>query len=293
MRRENRGHAGSTMAGRLRLAGGLAAVAVLLALIGCDRGDKPEKPPAVTERATESKPKLTLIAIESADWSRAEALGRLADEKSGISAAVRLVRLAEACPLCVPQEITDATAARLRVVQLSDTVWALGLADRRSERVLRAPVLIGADGEVTVVADGTEEEALTLHVSPDADVFPHLLISPWRVLLAEVPPRLALTLKSPDIVGFSRKEQEGYAYVGLMLHGEQGWVEVARYRWEPYELALAGPASDKLPDPPGGKFVLDMEASPLLIPEGGEIPEPDPIKQEPPPSVVEPDSLDA
>ena len=35
------------------------------------------------------------------------------------------------------------------------------------------------------------------------------------------------------------------------------------------------------------KFALDMANSPLLIPVGGEIPEPEPIEQEPPPQMRE------
>ena len=124
---------------------------------------------------------------------------------------------------------------------------------------------------------------MTLHVSKDADVFPHLLITPRRVLLAELPLEAGIELKSPATVGFAAREQEGYSYVGLMLHGERGWVEVTRYLWEPYELGLMGPAMDALPDPPGGKFQMNMEASPLLIPVGGEIPEPEPLDNEPPP----------
>lgn len=240
----------------------------------CDCSEQPR--PSPSAGAQRVPPRLTLLAPGWTDWSAAEALERLADEKLGISAAVRLVRLTDIEPLCAPVALTDATVARLRLVRLAEDLWALGLTDRSSANVLHAPALIGPDGGVELVADGTEEEALTLHVSPDAEVFPHLLISPRRVLIAAAPPQLALTLQSPPIIGFARREQSGYGYVALLWHGETSWREVARYEWQPYELAFAGPASDKLPDPSDGKFVLDMDQSPLLIPVGGEIPEPTP-----------------
>jgi hypothetical protein len=260
----------------------LLVFAVLLATAGCDRKDKPPPSTQPAPGTSEEQPPLTLLAPESAAWSRAAAAERLADPKLGVSAAVRLARLADATPLCAPEQLTDATASRLRLVPLSERLWALGLADRRNPRALHAPVLIDAEGNVVTTADGTEEEALTLHISKDADVVPHLLVTPLRVFLAEVPPRLALTLAEPQTIGFAWRPRGDYGYVGLLLHGDGGWTELAQYRWEPYELGFCGPASDKLPDPPGGKFVLDMEKSPLLIPEGGEMPERQPNKEPPP-----------
>lgn len=259
------------------------AAAVLISVVGCDRGGTPEQPDQKGLPAEQDKPKLAFLVAGWQSWSHDEALARLGDEQAGISAAVRLVRLAEAEPLCAPAELTDASAGRLRLTRLSDSVWALGLVDGRSERVLHAPVLIGTDGQVETVASGVEEELLTLHVSEDADVFPHLLITPRRVLLAQLPLEAGIELKSPATVGFAAREQEGYSYVGLMLRRAGVWAEVARYLWQPYELGLAGPAMDALPDPPGGKFQMDMQASPLLIPVGGEIPEPEPLNNKPPP----------
>jgi hypothetical protein len=58
---------------------------------------------------------------------------------------------------------------------------------------------------------------------------------------------------------------------------------VARYTWDPYELTFMGPAADKLPDPPGSRFEIDLARSPVLIPVGGEIGEPDPIEEYVPP----------
>ena len=261
----------------------MLASAVLLVATACDKGTQPAAPKKTTIATAPDKPRLTLIIPESTEWSQEQAAQHLADDAARLSAAIQLVRLAEVQPVWLPPELTDATVRRLRVLQLSDDLWALGFADRKADLVLHAPVLITADGTVTEVAGGTEEEALVLHASPDPDVFPHLLIAPGRVLIADADPQLALTLDYPLTVGFHRREQDGYPYLALMLRGDADWVEIAKYRWEPFELALAGPASDDMPDPPGGAFALDMEASPMLIPLGGVIPEPKPRRQEPPP----------
>ena len=175
--------------GRLRhSATGLACVAGLLAAAGCQRDEQQHTQTQPAPPAKAVQPKLTVIAPESAEWSREEAVLLLPDEALGVSAAVRLVRLAEASPLCVPADLTDATARRLRLVPLADDLWALGLRARRNERVLHTPLLIGQGGAVYVVADGTEEEALLLHISANAEIFPHLLTSPERILLAADPP---------------------------------------------------------------------------------------------------------
>jgi hypothetical protein len=250
---------------------GLAAVA------GCERGGKGSK--ATSAPAGRGGPSYTLLAPESAKWSREKAVQHLKDGKLGVSAAVRLVRLAGESPLCVPEPVSDAVVRRLRLVSLGEDVWALGIADRNDQSTLHAPVLIGLSGTVVTVADGTEEEASTLCMSGDAEVFPHLIVTPRRVLMAEIPLRPALTLASPDTIGFALRAREGLSYVALVMHGPQKWVEVASYRWGPYELDFEGPASDKLPDPPGGKFALDMEQSPLLVPRGGEIPPPVPREE--------------
>ncbi len=266
--------------------------ACLITLVGCDRGAAPQ--PAAPPAATNGQDRLTLIVPESANWSRMDALLLLADPKLGLSAAVQLIRLARAAPLCVPPELTDQTAAQLRVLPLADGLWALGVLDRRRPDVLRAPVLIGLGGCVYTVADGPEEEAAALHVSKDADVFPHLLITPVRTWIVGAPPALALTRVHPADVGFAWGEDGGRPYVGLVLGGPAGPREVARYFWEPYELGFVGPAADVLPDPPGGQFSVGIDASPLLIPVGGVLPEPLPIEQEPPPlRIHDPSAYDA
>ena len=249
----------------------------------CDRADRSATPaPSATPQAAEPGTKLTLIVPGAESWAPDQAFIRLADPHDGLSAAVRLVGLSGLEPLCVPAEMSDATASHLRVVPLSNECWALGVADLRDDQVLRAPVLLNPDGEVRLVAEGLEEELLCLHVAKDAEVFPHLLISPRHVwvFLGSVEP--ALTLAGPDVAGFCLREEGGFPYVALVT-GAIGheFVEVARYLWEPYEFAFTGPAKDALPDPPGGKFELDLPNSPRLIPMGGEIPDPKPLPEPP------------
>lgn len=242
---------------------------------GCRAKDQPTSRPAPV-----GKPAVTLIVPESVKWSREEACAKLADDKLGLSAAIRLVRLAEAAPLCVPAELTDEHVRQLRAVRLSEQRWALGLADKASDRRLRAAIFISADGEVTLPAEGTEEELLVLHISKDADVFPHLLVLPDRVLVIGEPIVTALELEPEQTVRFELREYKGYPYVALVFTRGSEAVEAARYKWDTDELVFAGPAQDKLPDPPGGKLRVDLKASRRFVPVGGEIPEP---KLNPPP----------
>lgn len=246
------------------------AVTLTLLCPGCRSKEQPTSQPA--QKGT---PALTLLAAESAEWSREQACANLADAKLGLSAAVRLVRLAKVSPLCLPAELTDAWVRRLRLVRLGEERWALGLADTRDTRRLRAPVVIAADGNVALLADGAEEELLVLHLAADPAVFPHLALLPDRVVLLREQVVDAITLAPEQRVRFELRRQQGYPYVGLILPQAGQAVEVARYTWDPDELMFAGPAIDKLPDPPGGKFEVDLDASKGLVPVGGEVPEPE------------------
>jgi hypothetical protein len=256
----------------------LLAGLALHACGACDSADGPTSRP-VTKSAEEQ---LTLIEPESLSWTQAEAAEKLDDAELGVSAAVRLVRLSDTSPLCVPQELSDESVRRLRLRRLVERRWVLGLRDPTGDDALRAPVLISADGEVLPIADGVEEELLVLHISRDADVFPHAAILPDRVMIVGEQTRLALLLEPEQRVRFELREHEGFSYVGLISRESPDSEEVAYYRWDPFEAVFVGPASDKLPEPRGGKFKLDLDASKLLVPMGGEIPEPEPIEQKAP-----------
>ena len=237
---------------------------------GCDARSQP-----ATRPATMGSP------AAAPDWSREEAVARLDDEHDGVRAAVRLVRLAGLAPLCVPDELSEAQTSRLRLLRLRDDCWALGLPDRRDARCLHAALLISATGEVTPLAEGVEEEWLTLHVSRDADVFPHLAICPQKVLLVAADVTPAVVLAPGQHVRFALRTERRFSYVALLAPTSTGEAEVARFRWDPYEMTFTGPASDKLPDPPGGRFQIDLKASRRLEPVGGELPEPE--ENKPPP----------
>jgi hypothetical protein len=265
---------------------------VLALLAGCGSEDDSDpsttsQPTGETQLAEQAEPQ-SVILPESREWSREETLARLDDEDAGVSAAVRLVRLAQATPLCVPDPLPPRMAERLHLAQLSESLWALGWPVGDDEKRLRSVALISADGEVELPVGGAEEEVSLLHMSDDADVFPHLLITPLRVLIVADPVQPAIVVKSLGGSRFALRRESGFPYVALIWPGPPEAklaepLEVARYTWDPYELTFMGPAADKLPDPPGGRFELDLEQSPALIPVGGEIGEPDPVEEYVPP----------
>jgi len=263
----------------------------------CSSEDNPDQPP--TTQPTEQPHEKSVILPESRSWSCEEALAKLSDEAAGVSAAVRLVQLAEAAPLGVPDPLPPRIAERLRLLRLSDSLWALGWSVAGHENRLRSAVLIGSAGAVELPVGGTEEELSLLYVSDDADVFPHLLITPLRVLIVATPVQSAIVVKSLGSSQLAMRHERGFPYVALVCSGaaeaEGGQaqpgkpVEVARYTWDPYEMAFMGPVSDKLPDPPGGRFEIDLRQSLALVPVGGEIGEPDPIEEYIPPEERERD----
>lgn len=265
----------------LHLAGLVAAGAILA---GCEREERP-----ATQPASQPAPaRLTLLAPGTTTWSHAEACQRLPDPQLGLSAAVRLVQLSGLTPLCVPPNLTDETFQHLRLTPLNEVCWALGLAPRGDERELRAALLVGLDGRVEPLAEGFEEELLVLHVAKEPAVFPHVAVLPTRVLVIAGEPEPALVLEPDQPLRFALRQRAGYPYVALLLATAATDREVAAYRWDPYEEVFMGPAVAKLPDPPGGKLRVDMRASRRFEPQGGELPEPAPIRPLPPASQPEP-----
>ena len=275
----------------------IAIACAVLACGGCSSNEtaestpasQPAAEPATTQPAPKPEPDPNPLLPESETWSREEALAQLTDDTTRLSAAVRLIRLAEALPLCVPDPLPVKIARRLRVMALSESRWALGLVTSKEQR-LASPVLIDLTGEVTSPVEGIEEEVALLCCAEDAEIFPHLLFLPGEVFILGDELQPALVAKSPPGLRFDLRFENEYPYVALLWRtpptatnaarestpGEP--VELARYKWDPWELAFSGPLCDKLPDPPGGLFELDLELSEALIPVGGVLPEPPEIE---------------
>lgn len=269
----------------------------LSALAGCSSDESPASQPAsrpvaepaATQPAEPPEPERSPLLPESESWAREEALAKLADEAPRLSAAVRLVGLSEVAPLWLPDPLPIEIARRLRVVALSESRWALGLATTDARR-LGSPVLIESDGEVTLPVEGIEEEVAVLCCAEDAELFPHLLLLCDQVLIVGDELRSALVAKSPPGLHFDLCFDGDYPYVALLWRvpppatNEAAEpepaepVELTRYKWDPWELAFSGPLCDELPDPPGGLFELDLELSEVLIPVGGVLPEPPEIE---------------
>lgn len=330
-----------------------ACASAALSLAGCS-GDDPNRQTASgvsgdarrvaasespASQPVEPPPERDPILPESREWPRELALEKLADSAAQVSAAVRLVRLSETTVHCVPDPLPARLASRLAVEKVGETTWAIGIRDRRQHNLLRSPALIDEEGEVRPLAEGAEEEVSTLRLSAEPVRFPHVLLTPRRVVVVGDEPQVALQLRAqPPGLRFEVREIGNVNYVLLMLsHGaiaaaapdaraepgmrvpedraagapqsapagapvsapasaalvegdahqekvaaggsppaeryrDETGVEVARYRWDVYEMSFAGPAADKLPDPPGGRFEMDLAASEALLPVGGELP---------------------
>ncbi len=219
------------------------------------------------------------LAVGSDAWSAAEARARLAEPSVAVSAAIRLVRLSKLDVLCVPDRMSAAWLARLRVVEIGADGFALGVADPRNARRLRCPVLFDADGRVQQVVTGPDEELLVLHLG-DTQSFPHVAYVPDQVWVIE-DELISAILAAPGVKArFDvRAEADGEVLV-LLTQSGAGETEAARYVWSTSELAFMGPAALDLPDPPGGMFEVDLDSSERLEPVGGQMPAP---KENPPP----------
>lgn len=248
-------------------------------------------PPTVTQSPQAANPSI-LPGLDS--WTFEEAVAKLSEESARLSAALRLLQLSELAPFGTIAPLPAPLAERLRIVALDESHWALGL-QTCNEYILAAIVLIAADGAASYPTDYQEPEFTYLHYSENIELFPHLFFAEDRLWMwGDGEWNLALTVKRPAGLHFEKRSERGRPSVVLMWQktpipdpGKQNetdaYVEIARYRWDPFELAFAGPLCDKLPDPPGGQFELDLELSEALIPIGGVLPEPP--KFEPRPAI--------
>lgn len=259
-----------------------SCVMCLALLIGCDgtqtaNSNKPPIPPASVaatqpgaQVAAEAAAPPPPLLAESRKWSREQAAEQLSDAAAAISAAVRLIELAEPESRYAQGEWPVERVNRLRLLPIGDSEYVFGVADESNAKLLAQAMRIAVDGSVKAIAVEEMPDA-RVYVSPDRDLFPALLIGKRQVRMLSDIESEALTIESPDNLRFDLHEKDEIASVLLMLDGAGGAVEAARYRWDPYELTFIGPACDKLPDPPGGKFQLDLKRCAALTPMGGEL----------------------
>lgn len=252
---------------------------LLAALVGCDQRPAGDANALQSSSSAAQRP---VLHPDMDDWSLAEAVQRLSDRQGGVSAAVRLIRLAGVAPTVVPDPLGRDEALALRLAPLSADLYALGVWETGRREHLWGPVLVDAAGAVTLVGERLDNlDAVLLRISPDVDLFPHLMVASDEVWLASRPDSAALCLQDAERVRFALASAGDYPYVQLVLRAAPE-VEVARYRWDPYELMFLGPARDTLPaEAGGGEFAIDLERSEALVPMGGiipklELPEADP-----------------
>lgn len=268
---------------RMRSCPRWASIMALLALLtGCDRG-KPladetsnNDAPAATQLAdtTAPEPEPPVRLPEADNWTAAEALERLADDdpRTQISAAVRLVRLAEVTAFGIPDPLPNEIADLLTLRRIGSLGWALGWRGDVEHR-LWAPVFIAPDGEI-IQPFGDEEHDARVHVSRDTNLFPHLALTDSRVWVLRGEPALALAGESLRGARFAHTLEHGRAQVELHYAAAGELQSIAKWLWDPLEGAFLGPLADELPDKPGVLWELDIDDSDYLIPVGGHIPKP-------------------
>lgn len=250
----------------------------------------PQPGAAPRETADEAPQSGPQLLIEREGWDTTTALMKLLGDDTRLSAAVRLVRLSGIKPACMPDPLPDNLVAKLAVVPLSDMYFALGYPAEGSEARLRCPVLIEMNGTVTEPAQGPEAETAVLHTATAAG-FPPVIITPNQlILIGETTQAAAVGLNFAPL-RFELREKNGVRYVGLMLPLEDARkqqpdasepVEVAQYRWDPYERLFVGPIADNYPEPYEGRFEMDLELSEALLPRGGDF-DVEPLENKPPP----------
>lgn len=211
---------------------------------------------------------------ESANWSAAEAFAGLHDPSSAItrSAALRLLRLSDLAPVCLPAVISADLAERLRVVALSESLYVFGR--EVSPGQLACPVLLRTPGVAQLPNAAADADSAELFVSDDVDLFPHVLVNPGTVRIVGDELRDAIVASRLGPARFTVLREDHRSCVALVLPAAPPDKprEIARYRWDPYELMFMGPASDAFPGDVGGRFEIDLHRSSALVPVGGEIP---------------------
>lgn len=255
--------------------------AMLAALAGCE-ADTPKdgaKSPSTQPADVRPADRPAKLAAGWDTWDVFSAVQRLDDEVAGVSAAVRLVRLAEVESMAAPEPLSAGAYARLALQKLGPDLWVLGMRDRANN--LRAPLLIDAAGDVRLAVDGPDEELAVFCAADEAYSFPHVVLTPTRVILVEEPPREAIVLSQVSGLRFQVEREDGAPVLVLApTDGPQGGERSpARYTWDAFESTFMGPATTTFPD--GRYFSIDLSTSRALIPVGGQIKAALPIESPP------------
>ncbi len=245
--------------------------ALLAALAGCESDAPKDAANRTAAQPAEVRPgdRPAKLAAGWDTWDVFSAVQRLDDEVAGVSAAVRLVRLAELESIAAPEPLLAGAYARLALQKLGPDLWVLGLRDRAKN--LRAPLLIDAAGDVRLAVDGPDEELAVFCAADEEYSFPHLVLTPTRVILVEEPLREAIVLNQVSGLRFQVEREDGAPVLVLAPTAEPvgGERPLARYTWDAFESTFMGPATTTFPD--GRYFSVDLSASRGLIPVGGQI----------------------
>ncbi len=250
---------------------------------GCERSSPTASPPSIASQPATRPP--SLLAEGYQNWSAAEAIERLEDVSLAPSAALRLCQLAEDPPAWFQPDAHEALLPRIRVVRLGSEALALGL-DGGAPRKLAATVAVLPAGELVPLAPRPEVEALSrLHLSRDTEVFPHVLTAPGALLIVLPTGRAepALVLRDEPPAWFELGEKNGFPYIRLLTIDRGRCVDIAAYRWDPYEQSFFGPASAPATWPAGARIRLDLEASKRVEPQRDDEEESPQPKDAPPP----------
>ncbi|MBL8880091.1 MAG: hypothetical protein JNG88_13310 [Phycisphaerales bacterium] len=278
---------------RNSLAGLIFLVCVALP-IGCERSPQtpPNKSPGTAGPSASSQPATPAFKApaaakpplnpESKQWTREQAAAHLDDAEAAVSAAIRLIELGAPESPHLTGDWTAERVKAVRVMPLGDAEHVFGVVDEGNDKLLKDVVRIAADGGVAALSIEEMPNA-RVYASPDRDLFPTLVIGDRQIRVLSDLETEALTIEAPETLRFDLREKDDITAIVLMLDVGGGPVEAARYRWDPYELTFIGPACDQLPDPPGGKFQLDLKRSAALTPMGGELPPPPKIDNTKPP----------
>lgn len=252
----------------------------------------------------------------SAAWTRDEALARLRAAKDdaavAVAATVRLVRIAGLHAACVPDPLPRELAARLAVVEPYPGNWILGVRQFEPDGIIAkadvvdggtrvvtlwAPVRINEDGDAQRLADGFAHEVSRAYVSEDAQLFPHVVVTPSAVaMLTDVGLQDGLTGDELHGAAFVLGRRDGFVVATLVLPGSRdedagGWPVVAEYRWDFYEQMFLGPAAVALSSSSEPIARLALDESPKLVPVGGVLAKPKPTLGVPEPSLMEEDEI--